>query len=385
VRVLIDGVFFQLAKTGIARVWTSLLSRLARFDDLTLLMLDRGYAPAIPGVKLIPFPTYTMTYTAADSLLIQEFCDKLEIDVFTSTYYTTATSTPQLQMVYDMIPEVLGFDLKARAWKEKKIALSYASSFACISNSTRDDLLRFYPAIDHTRAGITYCGVDSETFDTNAVRRLKLFQDHYQIKRPYFLFVGSREQHGGYKNSKLFFDTIAIDKAADFDVLCVGGEATIDPSLLRNLPPELNLKRLELSDSELATAYSGALALIYPSLYEGFGMPVVEAMASGCPVITTHYGSLKEVAGEAALIISGHDPYELLEALDQVRKPELRRSLIDAGLVQAAKFKWENCAELFYELLLVAKTDSYDRDAAEFHRKWTKLRTTQANVDVGLD
>ncbi len=109
---------------------------------------------------MIEFPSYNSTYTASDSILIQEFCDKYSIDVFTSTYYTTALTTPQILMVYDMIPEVMGFDLTARVWKEKRLALSYACYFACISKNTRDDLLNFFPGIDPSRAVVAYCEVD---------------------------------------------------------------------------------------------------------------------------------------------------------------------------------------------------------------------------------
>jgi glycosyltransferase involved in cell wall biosynthesis len=384
-RVLVDGVFFQLASTGTCKVWSSLLNRLASFDGISLFMLDRGGSPTISGVQLIDFPTYTMTYTAADSLLIQNFCDKLDIDVFTSTYYTSATTTPQVQIVYDLIPEVLGCDLSARAWKEKRLVLSYASHFACISKNTRDDLLRFYPSIDPSRAAVTYCGIDTETFNATASRDYPAFREKYKQKRPYFLLVGFREQHGNYKNAQLVFDAIKKDKAADFDVICAGGERTINESWLRNLPSGLGIKRLDLSDTELAAAYSGALALVYPSLYEGFGLPVVEAMASGCPVITTHHGSLGEVAGEAAVVISGHDSYELLQALERIRRPCVRRGLIDAGLAQAAKFKWENSAQQFFELLLLVKSEYYNDGVKEFHRRWEKLRITQANVDIGRD
>ncbi len=101
-RVLVDGVFFQLASTGIARVWTSLLRQLVRVEGLEFYILDRGSCPSIEGVRSVEFPSYNFTYTAGDSILIQEFCDKLNIDVFTSTYYTTALTTPQVQMVYDL-------------------------------------------------------------------------------------------------------------------------------------------------------------------------------------------------------------------------------------------------------------------------------------------
>jgi glycosyltransferase involved in cell wall biosynthesis len=384
-RILIDGVYFQLASGGIGRVWLSLLKEIVQDPAFSLFMLDRGRCPIIPGVSLIEFPSYTMSYTATDSLLIQEFCERYEIDVFASTYYTTAITTPQVQIVYDMIPEVMGFDLSARAWKEKQLALSYASYFACISGNTRDDLCKFYPSVERLRTAVTYCGFDRGIFNSAARQKVSALRSKYDLRESWFLFVGSRVQHRGYKNAKLFFDAIKSEKAADFDVVCVGGEPTIEPEWLREKPPRVRILQLELSDDELSAAYAGAIALVYPSLYEGFGLPVLEAMASGCPVITTRYGSLREVAGDAALIISGHDCRELLNAIDSVRNPVTRQSLIEAGYAQATKFRWEDAAEGLKGFLRLADAERYDEKAIAFRRRWKKLRTTQAEVDVGLD
>lgn len=191
-RLLVDGVFFQLATTGIARVWTSLLHRLARMDELEIAILDRGGCPDIEGVERIAFPSYTMTYTASDSLAIEDVCRRRGIDVFTSTYYTTAVDTPQVLLVHDMIPEVLGHDLSARAWKEKHLALHYAARLACVSQSTRDDLHRIFPRIDPSRSSVTHNGVDAEVFNSGAAERLPALRRSFGLDRPYLMVVGSR-------------------------------------------------------------------------------------------------------------------------------------------------------------------------------------------------
>jgi glycosyltransferase involved in cell wall biosynthesis len=384
-RVLIDGVYFQLASRTIARAWSSLLKEIGQDPAFSLFMLDRGGCPVISTVSLIAFPSYTTSYTATDSLLIQEFCDRFEIDVFASTYYTTAVTSPQVQVVYDLIPELMGFDLPARALKEKQLALSYASYFACISRNTRDDLCKIYPSIDHSTTAITYCGVDAEVFNSSARQNVSALRSKYDLKKNWFLFVGSRAQHKVYKNAEFFFEALKNEKACDFDIVCVGGEPIIESDWLREVPLEIRILHLDLSDDELAAAYAGAIALVYPSLYEGFGLPILEAMASGCPVITARYGSLHELAGDAAFKISGHDCRELLDAMDCIRTPAIRQPLIEAGYAQAAKFRWEDAAERLKGLLRLADAERYDEKAIAFHRHWKKLRLTQAEVDVGLD
>ena len=106
-RLLVDGVFFQINTTGIARVWRSILEILAASGRFEIYFLDRGHAPEIKGMQYIPFPKKTLfAHCAADSFLIQKVCDLYRIDVFTSTYYTSPISTPMVLMVYDMIPEL---------------------------------------------------------------------------------------------------------------------------------------------------------------------------------------------------------------------------------------------------------------------------------------
>lgn len=382
-KLIVDGVFYQFARTGIARVWSSLLPRLARYPALEIVLLDRGNCPKIAGVENVEFPSYTMgAHTAADSLMIDRFCDEVGADVFTSTYYTTPVKVPSVMMVYDMIPEVLGFDLKHRAWQEKAIAISFARYYACISGNTRADLLRFHTHITFERAIVTYCGVERDVFRPRRPDRVEAFKRTYGLTKPYYVLVGSRKQHQGYKNTSLLFDALQKARDSETEILCVGGESEIDAESLAKLPDTISARRVELSDDELACAYSGAQALVFPSLYEGFGMPVVEAMACGCPVITTKLGSLGEVAGSAAVLVSGYDKDELLDAMTQVREPDLRKQLIAAGLERAAHFEWDSMVQGFYDLVGRAATERNTSATQIFFQGWERLRRIQADVDA---
>jgi glycosyltransferase involved in cell wall biosynthesis len=380
-KVVVDGVFFQLAKSGIARVWSSILPRLAKYADLQIILLNRGNAPSISGIEQIDFPSYKMnSNTAADSLLIDKFCKKLGADVFTSTYYTSPITVPSVLMVYDMIPEVLDFDLSQRAWQEKRIAINFASNYACISERTQLDLGRFYPGTLN-RSIVTRCGVEREIFRPRDQLEVNNFKNAFGILKPYYLLVGSREQHLGYKNGILAFKAAQRIDDAEIELVCVGGESEISPDFLAALTPNVSARRLELTDSELACAYSGAQALVFPSFYEGFGMPVIEAMACGCPVITTTCGSLGEVAGDAAIFVSGRDVDELHHAMALVRRPGERKKYIAKGLKQAAKFDWDVMTQRFYELLKRAHEQSRRPETKKFFRHWAKLRSFQADVD----
>ncbi len=381
IKLMVDGVFFQINNTGIARVWKSIIEILAESGQYEILFLDRGNAPQIKGVYYIPFPRNLFSQCAADSFLIQEICDYYQIDVFTSTYYTTPVTTPMVLMVHDMNPELFDFDLTQRAWMEKDIAISYAQRYLSNSYNTRNDLLDFYPEIAIEKVNVAHCGVDESVFYVRDEHEINLFRKRFLLDREYFLFVGSRVQHNNYKNSQLFFNALIRMPKVEFDVFCVGGEKEIEAEIISLVPDGFRCFLVELTDDELALAYGGALALVYPSLYEGFGMPVIEAMASGCPVITTHNGSLVEAAGNAACLISGESVVEMCEALEKIQDEEYRKLLKAKGLVHSHHFRWQGMADALGEQLeLLVQEDKrgiYDH----YFTEWKALRSLQASVD----
>jgi len=384
-RLLIDGISYAQKRTALCRLWTYVLRELALRPDVQLFILDRGSSPDMPGVQLHAFPSYTGTYTASDSLLIQQFCDQLDVDVFCSTGYTSAVTTPQVQLVYDLIAERPVVDLPDRILKEKQLALSYAAYLACPSNAALDELLTQYPHLDSSSIIVAQCGVDQHTFHDKASHGVASLRQALAFNKPYYVYVACPQGSGVEKRGKLLFDSLKVDQAADFDILWVGEKHTLDTDWLRDLPPQLHVRQVELSETELASAYAGALALIYPSFDSAYGMPIAEAMASGCPIITIGNPSLDEAAGDATLTVPDDDAYALLHALERARDTQTRQDLIAAGFTQAATLSWEGFATRLFELLNLASLERDDLRVREFHRHWKKLRMTQANVDVGID
>ncbi|MCL1470522.1 glycosyltransferase [Argonema antarcticum] len=338
IKVVVDGVFFQLYKTGIARVWKSLLEEWAK-DGFAehIIVLDRaGTVPKIPGIKYRVVEPYNYSRTLRDRELLQQICDEEDADLFVSTYYTTPVSTPSVFIGYDMIPEVLEGNLNEPMWQEKHFAIRHASSYITISENTARDLVRFFPDISAESVTVAHCGVNS-TLSPGSQDEVEKFKTKYGISKPYFILVGSRS---GYKNGALFFQ--AFDKLYNkhsFDIVCTGFDLEFEDEF-RAYTSGCTVYMLPLSDVELRAAYSGAVALVFPSLYEGFGLPVLEAIACGCPVITCPNASIPEVAGEAALYVKSDDIDGMANALCDIQKATVRNFLIAAGLSQAKKFSW---------------------------------------------
>lgn len=378
--LVIDGVFFQLAQSGIARIWRAALPLLAAKLDMPIIFLDRGGGGEVQGVEVVPFPTYKSKYNAHDSALLERVCRHYDAKVFISTYYTTPLQTPSLLLVYDMIPERLGFDLTARDWREKELAIAHARRHICISANTRNDLLEYYPELDPRTTTFAYCGVDQNVFRPADESAVASFRHKLGLTRPYYMFVGSRVQHKNYKNASLFFDAVKTMSEVDFDVVCVGGEKTTPTSTEDDTGHKII--QVDLDDRDLALAYSGATALVYPSLYEGFGLPVAEAMSCGCPVISTTRGSLAEVAADAALTIGGHSVPEMIEALRKVRDPSVRTRLVELGSHHVRKFRWQPFADEVAQSVQSVAAESSRGAYREFYEAWTELRALQGEVDA---
>jgi glycosyltransferase involved in cell wall biosynthesis len=181
-----------------------------------------------------------------------------------------------------------------------------------------------------------------EPADENALDKFDL------RKRPYVFAVSSM---AGHKNFKLVLEALALLPDAPFDVAIAGGAN----SNVFGSAGDLQSTRVKwlgyVTDGELRSLYEGAMCFVFPSLYEGFGIPPLEAMHCGCPVLASTAASIPEVCGDAALYFDPLSPAELAAKLNQITTDaELRASLSKAGMVQAKKFSWEKGARQLLDI-----------------------------------
>jgi glycosyltransferase involved in cell wall biosynthesis len=342
-RIAIDAVFFQWNNTGIARVWDSLFSEWSEHGfGSRVLVLDRGgTAPRYPGLSYVPVPAYPAGGSLeSDRDMLEETCRRCQARLFASTYYTFPRKTPSLFVAYDMIPEVMGMDFAEEDWRRKHMAIEHASGFVAISQSTADDLARFFPAVGRQEIAVAHCAVRKEFF-VPPQEEIQAFRGQHGLPKYCYIFIGSRT---GYKNCSLLLQAFAsIDRSEECGLLLVGGAPILEAEFAAIVDGRAVVMTV-LSDPELRLAYAAATALVFPSTYEGFGLPILEAMACGCPVITCSNSSIPEVAGDAAIYVGDSDQRELANAMLAVRDVDVRLRLRDAGLARARGFSWARMA-----------------------------------------
>lgn len=341
--IVLDAVFFQHGRTGIARVWHRLLSlwALGPFAQ-DIVVVDRaGTCPVIPGIRTVPAPRHHPARVDQDRILLQQICDAVGARWFLSTYYTLPVATPSIFMCYDMIPEVLGYDLNQPMWRIKTQAIREARAFIAISHNSAVDLLWFHPHLATTPGLVAHCGTDFTPAPAEAVAA---FRRAHGLERPYFMLSGTRS---GYKNALLVFRALHSLGARGHDVgiLCSGGAAALEAEL-QALAGRTPVRVLNLDDAELQAAYTGSLALCYPSLYEGFGLPPLEAMACGTPVLTTPAAAIAEVCGEAAIYVAPRNTAGFTREMARVLDDgTLRATLAARGTERARLFTWMAMAD----------------------------------------
>ena len=256
-------------------------------------------------------------------------------DVWLSTYYAPAPQgVASVVVAYDFIAErYSAIGAQHVDAVQKRRAIAEADAVVAISQWTANDCAQFC----HKPATVAYCATDLQRTAAAAVEQ---FKATYGIDRPYVLLVGRR---GLYKNARALYQAWPLWNAhTSAMVVAIGGEApTVDDLAFAQQYPWL---RIEPTDSELAAAYSGAQALVYPSLYEGFGLPVLEALACGCPVVCGNGGSLPEVAGDAAMIVNPLLPLEITKGLEVATNPGNRVPLALRGYEQVKRFSWATMA-----------------------------------------
>ncbi len=223
-----------------------------------------------------------------------------------------------------------------------------ASLIFTISNSSKDDIINEYK-LPESRVVVTHLGIKPEVFE-NKVKDIK---KKYKIDSPFILFVGTLQPR---KNIVRLVEAFSKLKQKNLKFVVVGKKGWQYEEILE-APEKYRVKDRVMfldfvPDEDLAKLYKDALCFVLPSLYEGFGLPILEAMKYGCPVITSNVSSMPEAGGDAALYVDPENVSDIAEKIEKLITDEkLRAELIEKGYKQVKKFSWEDTARKTLEEL----------------------------------
>lgn len=230
-----------------------------------------------------------------------------------------------------------------------------ASKIFTISNASRDDIIKEYKVKADTVV-VTYPGIKPESQGMNQKLNKKELNEKFSISDKYILFVGTLQPRKNIERLIEAFSLVA-KRQKDTQLVIVGKKGWLYEDILaapRKFGVEKDVIFLDfVSDEDLPSLYKYAQVFILPSLYEGFGLPVVEAMRYGCPVITSNVSSLPEAGGNAALYVDPLDVADIAEKLEKViTSPKIREEMVTKGYTHIKQFSWEKAAQETLSILV---------------------------------
>jgi len=235
-----------------------------------------------------------------------------------------------------------------------KYSIKIASKIITISNSSKDDIIKEY-GIPEAKVEVVYPGIKQVSSSKYEVLSMKQLKQKYGIDSPFILFVGTLQPRKNVKRLIEAFSNL-VSSMNDLKLVIVGRKGWQYRDILE-APKKFNIedkvKFIEtVTDEELPSFYKNAEVFVLPSLYEGFGLPILESMRYGCPVVTSNVSSLPEAGGDAALYVDPNNVADIAEKLEKVLTDDkLRDKMIEKGNEQYKKFTWEKSAKKVLQVL----------------------------------
>jgi glycosyltransferase involved in cell wall biosynthesis len=358
-KVFYDGyIFFIQRSGGINRYFRNIMERLPQDAGAVLTVIERHEHcfPDSGRLRIASPPDKVIRLGPLARMVRRCYLDSVErfsgADVAHPTYHQLLSGRPFEKIrlpvvltVHDMIPELFGkqIDPGGAEAAAKRAAVAAADAIICVSENTKRDLIRLL-AVPEERITVTHLASELCPGMAEGVPR--------EVTDPYVMFVGSRTY---YKNfARLLLAMVEVGASwPELRLVVVGGrfnETELEWISALGLENRI-LLRSELGDSELAGLYRDSEALVYPSLYEGFGIPPLEAMACGTLVIAARSSSIPEVVGDAAILFDPYSTGELVACILSLRVMGAdREEHIRRGRVRAEQYSWERTAEQTFEV-----------------------------------
>lgn len=345
--ILLDNIIFSLQKSGGASVvWQQHLKMLLQDNEFECRFLEYDNAELNFFRQQLPLNKDLIDIKSSQFLFLKRYLNLNSKNdhkhLFHSSHYRFKSSKNAINIttVHDFTYEyfIKGLAQKVHSW-QKKVAINNSNGIICVSQSTKKDLLRFLPYISENKIRVVYNGVDrgfrplkSDVF----FEKKHLFDDY-----SYALYIGDRRS--SYKNFNMAVDACSL---LNIPLLIIGGGDLTDVEsyyLKSKLRRGNYLLLLDVNIENLNYYYNRAYCLLYPSLYEGFGIPIIEAQSAGCPVVATNSSSIPEVIGNNYMAIENPTPQKIADKIKELSfDSNLRKETIEFGFEKAKGFSWQN-------------------------------------------
>lgn len=339
--IYFDNIIFSLQKMGgISVVWYELLSRFIKKPPFDYFCLSYSNEKNFYTEDL-NIPILKRIIYSSRLLFLKRYCDvrcrESRNFIFHSSYYRICNSENAINIttVHDFTYEyyISGYKKWIHSWQKIR-AIEKSDYIICISENTKKDLIKFCPKIEQSKIRVIYNGVSDDYFPL----QLDTYDLNDDKKNNFVLFVGSRVS---YKNFRLVVSSI-VD--TPYSLVIVGKPLNKEEAdfVYSNLPYNKVLVYSNIDNKQLNILYNKAFCLLYPSSYEGFGIPVLEAQRAGCPVIAYNASSIPEIIGDKTLLLQNLDEKSIHYLFSILECEEKRKKIIELGLLNSSKYTWDN-------------------------------------------
>jgi glycosyltransferase involved in cell wall biosynthesis len=365
VRIAIDAR--KLHDFGIGTYIRNVLVGLAAIDQQTefIVLCQPGDADAVHelGANFRAIPETARPYSVGEQIWIPLSLVRERAHLLHEPHYVLppATRCRTVVTIHDcihlMFPQYLPGRLahvyaRTSMWS----AVHKSDRILTVSEASKRDILRFFD-IAPDKVSVIYNAIDERFLAPPDEERMDQIRQRYQLDHPFLLYVGNIKKH---KNLERLIDAFGRARASgleDLKLVIIGDEISKYPPLRQSVHRHRLDKHVRFLGFQpyhtLAAFYRLARAFVFPSLYEGFGLPPLEAMACGTPVVTSNVSSLPEVAGGAAILVDPYEPASIAEGIIRaVTEESTRADLITRGLARARDFSWSQSARSIHRIYM---------------------------------
>lgn len=353
-KVVFDNIIYSLQKSGGGSVyWTELMKRFNKSNEVQATFYEQKEPNNNIFNEQIEFKNiFKETFLNLSVRRYLNFTEKITAkSIFHSSYFRISKSKNAINVttIHDFTTEKFRKGLARFVnFQQKKYAVLNSDGIICISENTKKDLLSYIPVLDSRKVKVIYNGVSEDFFYIDGHFSISDKDKRFEIleNKKYLIYIGHRTS---YKNFPIAVK--AAGKVKDEFKLVIIGEDLSDSEkgMVEKYLGSNYLLISKLQNKELNFLYNQAFALLYPSSYEGFGIPIVEAMKTRCPVIASKNSSIPEVAGDAAILYNNINEDLIVEGLMKLQDVTFRENLLYKGTLQSARFNWDNTYKQYLE------------------------------------